>query len=529
MSTDTMLRCALGVGDRTLSDFRSNGLGEREMERLRAHIAECPACQARLGAFEAMAQALRAQPELDDHARLWRNVRASITAETMPASARNRRHACVGVHAHSTRFWAAFGSIAAVMALAVGFVAVFASHGGRPPVATKTATPIIIHSGSLAWRQVAVPEGFPSNDQANESATNTIATIAQGDGNTAYACQASQRMLPAPHVWATHNAGESWLVITPNNLPANTGGCRLWIDANDSSVLVVAFFPIRGPQQPALPDQWVNYATFDGGVTWTKPAGLQDGMVTELLASAHGKIYALRSSTLPNSIDRIYVSRDHMQTWTSIDGGLPEVPASQSFTQAAGKSYWMWVNPQSGEVLVEIVAGTLWTTRDDGAQWTKLAYSNPFTLDNVPQLSVAWTASPHFTICTVFLLGQNRVDMRLTCTVNDGKTWKERPILPGLNLDYVGPDGSIYAVASPPISGNGTGDAEIYRLPPDSASLGDWQSLGAIPGTQSAYGYQSAPAGNTTIFWAFLGLSTTTIAGHTTTTIQTNYYVAAYP
>jgi len=368
MTTGTMLRCALGVGDRTLSDFRSDGLTPEHMQHLRAHIAECPACQARLDAFEALAQALRAQPEPDDHAQLWRNVRASITAETMPMLARNRRNIRAGAHAHSTRFWAAFGSIAAVLALAVGFVAVFASHGGRPPVATKTATPVIIHSGSLAWRQVTVPEGFPSNAQANESATNTIATIAQSDGDTAYACQASQRVLPAPRVWATHNAGASWLVITPNNLPANTGGCRLWIDANDSSVLVVAFFPILGPQQPALPDQWVNYATFDGGVTWTKPAGLQDGMVTELLASAHGKIYALRSSTLPNSIDRIYVSRDHMQTWTSIDGGLPEVPASQSFTQAAGKSYWMWVNPQSGEVLVEIVAGTLWTTRDDGAQ-----------------------------------------------------------------------------------------------------------------------------------------------------------------
>ena len=39
MTTDTMLRCALGVGDRTLSDFRSDGLSEREMERLRTHVA----------------------------------------------------------------------------------------------------------------------------------------------------------------------------------------------------------------------------------------------------------------------------------------------------------------------------------------------------------------------------------------------------------------------------------------------------------------------------------------------------------
>ncbi|HEU4784256.1 MAG TPA: zf-HC2 domain-containing protein, partial [Ktedonobacterales bacterium] len=180
MTTDTMLRCALGVGDRTLSDFRSDGLGGREMERLRAHIAECPACQARLDAFEAMAQALRAQPEPDDHARLWRNVQASIAAETLPASARQRRHARAGAHAHSTRFWAAFGSVAAVVALSAGFIGLFVSRGGWPPAArtTATVTPQVIHSGSLTWKRLTVPQGFPSADQAGDAATNTAALIA---------------------------------------------------------------------------------------------------------------------------------------------------------------------------------------------------------------------------------------------------------------------------------------------------------------------------------------------------------------
>jgi hypothetical protein len=528
MSTDTTLQCALGVGDRTLSDFRSDGLTPEHMKHLQTHVARCAACQARLDAFEAMAQALRAQPGPNDHARLWRNVQTSIAAASAQIAARHARGGSAGSQ-RSVRFWTAFGSIAAVVALAVGFVAVFASYGGKQATMTKPATPNVIHSGSLAWRQVTVPEGFPSTDQANESATHTIATIAQSDGNTAYACQASRQKLPAPRIWATHNAGESWSVVTPTGLAADVGGCRLWIDSNNSMALIVAFFPVLGPQTPASPDHWVHYASFDGGATWTKPAGLQGGMVISLLASAHGEIYVLGSSTLPGSTQRVYVSRDQMETWTPIDEGLPEVPANRSITQEAGKSYWMWVNPQSGEVLVESVAGTLWTTRDDGAHWTKLAYSNSFALDNVPQLSVAWTASPHFTICTVFLLGPNRVEIRLTCTVDDGKTWKERPILPGLNLGNVGPDGSIYAIASPPISGNETGDAEIYRLSPNSASLIDWQSLGAIPGTQNAYGYQSAPAGNRTVFWAFMGLSTTTSGGHTTTTIQSNYYIAIYP
>lgn len=526
MTTDTALRCALGVSDRTLSDYRSAGLTPEHMKHLRTHVPQCPACQTRLDEFETMARALRAQPELDDHAQLWQNVRASIATTSMQTALR-RNHR---TRSHSAQWWTAFGSIAAVMALAVGFVAVFASHSSTPLVATKTATPQIIQSGNLTWKQVIVPKGFPGVDQSNESATNTSTTIAQSDGNTAYACQASKKQLPAPRVWATHDAGASWSIITPTGLAENIGGCRLWIDANDSRTLVVAFFPILGPQQPTLPDQWVNYASFDGGATWTKPAGLQDGMLTDVLASAHGKIYALRTTALPNAAERIYVSSDQMRSWTPIDDGLPEVAANQSMTQQAGKTFWIWVNSETGEALVETLAGALWTTTNDGARWTKLAYSNPFTLDNVPQISVAWTASSHFTICTTFLLGPNNMETRLTCTTDDGKSWQERPFLPGLTFISVGADGSLYALMDATFSNNGgDGNTAIYRLPPDGASIVDWQLLGTIPGSHNGYGYQATPAGNTTVFWTTWGISTTTSGGHTTTTIQPNTYVATYP
>ena len=157
MTTDTALRCALGVSDRTLSDYRSAGLTPKHMKHLRTHVVQCLACQARLDEFETMARALRAQPELDGHTQLWQNVRASIAITSMQTALR-RNHR---TRSHSAQLWTAFGSIAAVMALAVGFVAVFASHGGPPPTTKSTPTPITIHSGSLTWKQVTFRRGSP--------------------------------------------------------------------------------------------------------------------------------------------------------------------------------------------------------------------------------------------------------------------------------------------------------------------------------------------------------------------------------
>ncbi|MGE5334631.1 MAG: hypothetical protein ACM3N4_08025, partial [Nitrososphaerota archaeon] len=320
MTTQAATRCALGISDRTLSDFRSDGLHAQEMERLRAHVEQCPVCQGRLDAYEALARALRAQPELDGHSQLWQNVRASIAAA--PSATRQRRRAGAGTRSHSAQFWAAFGSVAAIVALSAGFLGLFVSRGGWPPAARTTQTAVTIHSGSLTWRRVVTPKGFPSVDQFSEEQASTYsgATLAQSDGNTAYACQANKHKVSSPVVWATHDAGASWSVITPPDLPATAGGCRLTVDANDANVLVVSVYQMLSSSRPVLPDKWVTYASDNGGATWTKPAGLNDGSVVYALASARGQVYAIRTTFMPDGKmhTAFSVSSDQMQSWSPI-------------------------------------------------------------------------------------------------------------------------------------------------------------------------------------------------------------------
>lgn len=541
MTTDTMLRCALGVGDRTLSDFRSDGLGEREMERLRTHIAECVVCQTRLDAFEAMTQALRAQPEPNNHARLWRSVRASIAAETLSASARQRRHAHARPHAHSTRFWAAFGSIAAVVALSVGFVALFVSHGGWPPAATRVrATPTTNPSGGLTWKRIVVPHGFPdvAQHEKGDALAYTDAQVAPSDGKTAYACQADKKYVTSPVVWATHDAGSSWSVITPTNLPANTGGCLLKVDINDSNTVTVSFIPVGASSQRELLDLWTTYATFDGGATWSKPASLQDGNANYQLATARGKVYATRGTATPDGHVHIglYVSSDQMRTWTQIDSTLSGTrpdPSQDRYT------FQFWVNASTDEVLNLMVPGSLWSTRDDGAHWIEIAYPDGVYsgAPHSPLLMVGPpTTSGFLTICGAFTPIGLENEQWLECTTNDGKTWNRRPDLSitigqrivQLFTAGIGADGNIYAST---LSTLGHGNVLLYRLPPYATSIAGWERLGELPDSQYVGGYLVAPAGNSTVFWRTPGA---TVVGDgagvgSKTYTQPNYYVAMYP
>lgn len=545
-NTNTQTPCALGVSDRTLSDYRSDGLSAKEMERLRAHVRKCAACQARLAAYEALAQRLRAQHEPGSHARLWQNVRASIAASAIPSATGQKRHFRSAGRSHSTQIWAAFGSIAAVLALSVGFVALFVSHNGWPMFGTHgqgTATPIVIHSGSLTWKQVIVPRGFPGVDQSPDgSATNSALLGVQSNGAVAYACQADKRKVSAPIVWATRDAGASWSVITPPNIPANAGGCRAVLDANDANILIVSFYPLKSPSQPQPPAQWVTYATFDGGATWTKPAGLNDGSVIYQLASARGDIYGMRTDFTPDGKSQsvVLVSSDQMQSWKPVDSSLPEKASYREDVQDTGKTLQVWVNPDTGEVLDYTYAGSLWSTRDNGAHWTKIAYpEGVYTRDShTPILFVgvgAPASSGYLTICGVFAADVADSVELLECSADDGKTWVKRPYPPlggtsGVHFIVagIGADGSIYATGTAPVDA-GKKNASMYRLPPQATSVADWQRLGEIPYSEHGTGYQVAPAGDHTVFWLTPSILTLTDSSESTTTVQPNYYVATYP
>ena len=486
MTTETITRCALGISSRTLSDFRSDGLGAKEMERLRQHVAQCGACQERLDAFETMAGILRGQHEPNGHALLWQDVRASITAASSPASIRGRLHAHDGIahgrHGHSARFWTAFGSLAAVV-LSIGFVALFASHGVLSPTTTKTATPQVIRSGGLTWRQVVMPKGYPVFDA---KVPMTYATpVAASDGNTMYACLADKRVVSSPRVWVTRDAGQHWSVITPPGISPTAGGCYVEIDANDPSTLIASFFPVKaGRPDPALRAE--VFASFDGGASWGRPAGLQDGLNTVTLASAQGKIYAIRVRTISdlpgNQVyqQALYVSRDHMQSWTQTDNALPEAPPKRPTPSDGnpfmdGKAAMIWVNPLTGAVLSQTRVGTFWLTRDDGAHWQQVAYPGGLPFSGYLAMATRVTDSGVYILCASVIANADNGTARLFCSYDEGATWKD---LSSPKLDKsspaIGPDGSIYTlgVANPLRA--------VLRLAP-GVSAADWQPVGTVP------------------------------------------------
>lgn len=504
MTTNSLAQCSLGVTERNLSDFRSNGLNAQEMARLRAHVRVCHACQARLGEFDAMARMLRAQPEPNNHAQLWQSVRATIASTTTVSSSQRQTKSSRRVL--SPQFLARIGAIAAVVALCVGFVALLVSHGGRSPIATQTATPVTVHSGDLTWKQVLLPHGMPDGEQTEGATTGSRIMIAPSDGKTAYACEGDRSKVSALTVWATHNAGASWSVITPHNLPSGANGCRLIVDESNANTIIASFYQIRQADQMPNPSQWVTYATFDGGATWSEPDGLQHGNVSYFQATAGDKIYSLRGIAAANGTVTIalYVSYDRMQSWKRIDQTLP-LPD----TRADGKAVTIHADSLTGELMVYTYDGALWVTNDAGAHWTHVRYpKNVWTTD--PHRPGIWvgppTTSAHLTVCGVFTPTQSVNVTQLACTTDNGATWKDRPsVLPGtvdvspgttagsLGFIEVGADGGLYA----------TGQGEdnviyIFYLAPGGAS---WQRVGGIPDSKDGGEYVFGRSGAGVVIW----------------------------
>lgn len=523
---DTPIRCTLGITDDMLLDFRSYLLSPSQMERIQAHIGQCSACQARLVAFEASAHVpssgsaqansvITPSPPLELHAPPGRKISRSRSLYT----------------------WMARIFSILIVALIIGSTLVFLINKGVAHPATTTSTaPQVIHAGSLTWLRKSTPSGFPAIDLSATLPDHSDTSIVQGDSNTTYACQTSRDKLPSPHAWVTRNVGASLSIITPDNIPAGMGGCSILPDSNNAATVLISFYPTSDPQQPPPPSQWVTYASFDGGATWTKPAGINDGHMTGMLASSHGALYAIRTGYLPDGTLHtvLAMSSDHLRSWTPIDATLPETEPNPSYIHDSGKLFAMWVNPDTNEVLEETYAHSLWSTVNNGAHWTKIPFPvGVFTADpNGPLLTVGIpTTSARLTICGEFMSLQSVNETLLDCTTDDGNTWSARPSLaipgsswPLLSLVAIGRDGSIYAIGA---AGRSSGPFPLafYRLPPGATTTNDWKSLGTIPYSTHGAAYSVEPSGNIMAFQVFPSMTTT----QGKTIVQPYYYVATYP
>ena len=129
MTISPLAPCRLGISGDTLSAYRDRDLAPAEIQTVRAHIPTCAACQARLAAFDRVAQALRAERDLEPDGRIWATLHPRII---------RKEHAAMNPRSIISGGIAAL-SVIIIVAL---FAVIFVNHrGGGPATATATLPP----------------------------------------------------------------------------------------------------------------------------------------------------------------------------------------------------------------------------------------------------------------------------------------------------------------------------------------------------------------------------------------------------
>ncbi|MDE3231145.1 MAG: zf-HC2 domain-containing protein [Chloroflexota bacterium] len=144
------LACAEGIAPERLSALRDETLPTAEATRLRAHVAACDACRARLADYDTLTAALRQERELEPDERIVDGVRARLAEEAQPR-ARLRPPT-----RSSRRVWAGLAALAPVAAIILLFVYVFSGLAGRSKPAAAS-TPSVVAPTPVPTNQYGKP------------------------------------------------------------------------------------------------------------------------------------------------------------------------------------------------------------------------------------------------------------------------------------------------------------------------------------------------------------------------------------
>lgn len=129
MSGPNTLVCDQHISGELLSAYRDGEVPAEQQHNLAAHIASCPACQARLNDYARLADALRLQPTPRAEDYEWLDP-------SQPNAQRWRSAPRVTIPAWTSKV----AALVAALALVVTSVAIFALHG-RPAISTISGTP----------------------------------------------------------------------------------------------------------------------------------------------------------------------------------------------------------------------------------------------------------------------------------------------------------------------------------------------------------------------------------------------------
>ncbi|HEV2458782.1 MAG TPA: hypothetical protein VGS80_10495, partial [Ktedonobacterales bacterium] len=403
----------------------------------------------------------------------------------------------------------AFGALAAVLVVTLGFAQVFnarsTTSAHMSPTATSappgTPTPLptavpgspAIAGPQLNWYQGTLPVEPVTNADIFSFG------VVPGNGTAAYACYGKTG--PASSsitIYYTSDRAAHWSRLVQFAAPhIDLSDCTIQVDAFDASRVLVRVY---GQNVLNLQDGSWNELSEDGGAKWMK---LANTSLVYNLATVGGGTYALQEISQPTVTQRLVVSFDHLRTWQPVD--------DQVFSPM--QNVWQfWLNP-AGELLAQVVTVSptsgdkpqasyaLWDSTDGGAHWT--LFPAPALTSVAVESS---TAGAPWRICGTHLVASDPRAYDLACTFDSGHTWSARPLLcieapcptvgPGVPSTFaLAADDAVMTMDAAPHSNT----LALYRLPRGSDQ---WQYLGPVSGSV-AFQYATTLGGG--ILWAYAG------------------------
>jgi hypothetical protein len=351
-----------------------------------------------------------------------------------------------------------------------------------PPGGTLVVspTPTLPAAQPLIWSAARSPVGPLSPLPNGYTRDGTIAVPAPSDRDVAYACA------PAPDpkasdvlAWVTRDRGVHWDTTAGITVSAahavEVNSCGIVVDATAAATAMaqIGYMP-SGQSGGCLAGSCISYALFvttDMGQQWlplTPPRGPSSPDGQPLLdtiydlATYQQTTYGLFEPTpedLSELTGGVFMSRDHLRTWTLVPGLPYRIGQDATAYQVAQ----FWLNPVTGAMLAiaaNNMAGskeTFLSSKDPGSSWTTLTVpplvstgydftvQQPFA--DQPWRICAGTASYPGTAIN----GETSTGDILVCTVDGGAHWKttqmDQSNNPGTELSYtlvgIADDGAV--------------------------------------------------------------------------------------
>ena len=317
MTTEPLAGCAIALSADDLSAWRDGAVDRATDVRLAEHVSGCGACRARLVAYEAIAQALRAIPTPEPASGFGRNprLRAVTTQAPQRRSAGRRRRALGGL-----------GAVAAVALLALAFTQVVGRLGVHSPSASATQAPTALATATVAATDTPTKPTLPAFQTVSAATawgnTGLVAHIAstQIDANTNFIPSA---LLP----------DGSALVGQIYHATNNTSQPALWNIATGKVTLLNA--PSESPMYDIMTDG--RYIILKGG---------NDLFVYDLTAGAVVRHVMVSADAAPALFDHgIYVQQylgGGIFTINVATGQQSDFPSAAVVTQHARLLAFSW-------------------------------------------------------------------------------------------------------------------------------------------------------------------------------------------